>query len=91
MIIIFCSPYILIYLYSEEATKKQLPHHPFAVLQHHGNLYDDPAVVHVIDHSRHHRHHGTNHVRNHGHISKIVIQTLFTDLSIFIYSNNNNH
>ncbi|KAI7881266.1 hypothetical protein K492DRAFT_206966 [Lichtheimia hyalospora FSU 10163] len=48
---------------SEEVTKKPLPH-PFAVLQHHGNLYDDPAVVHVIDHSRHHRHHaasGTNH------------------------------
>lgn len=88
IIIIISSPYILSYIYSEEATKKQLPHHPFAVLQHHGNLYDDPAVVHVIDHSRHH---GTNHVRNHGHISKIVIQTLFTDLSIFIYSNNNNH
>lgn len=74
--------YTHIYIHSEEVTKKQLPpHHPFAVLQHHGTLYDDPAVVHVIDHSRHHRHHaaasGTNHVRNHGHISKIEIQTLY--------------
>ena len=61
--------YILISYHSEEVTKKPLPH-PFAVLQQHGNLYDDPAVVHVIDHSRHHRHHaasGTSHVRNHGH------------------------